>query len=147
MTYSDSGFVDVTSEDIATAIEALHEEQTLVSCRGRFQMTSDERARHDAFELWISAWIRQFSGMEPGRVHFARIDMHRLRGIIFAGFKARLARRYRMAAMSDDMAFIGKMKRMQAIEDFETRMWNPEPFSGSVICFERAVFLRSARRA
>lgn len=145
--FGSSGFVEISEADIEMAIEALREEQLLVAARCDFRMNEDERVRHDALELWIASWIRQFSDMDPGRVHFARKDMERLRGILFNGFKIRYARRYRFAVMSGDRRTAVMGPRLHDMEKFESRMWDPEPFAGSAICFERAVADRAVRRA
>lgn len=147
MTYSDSGFVELSTCDIAMAMEALREEEMLAGSQGHGRMTDEEIAANDAFSLWIASWIRRFASMKPGRVHFSTGDMQRLRGILFTSYKLRFIRNYRAAVMSDNPAFMTMARRLQHMEELEARMWKPEPLAGSVICFERTVATRAARRA
>jgi hypothetical protein len=132
-----SGFVELTDSDISTAIEALAEERIVASCRGGHGFSPAE-AEHDAvYARWVETWFRQFSGMRTGRVFFASADMNRLRGILFTSYKTQLVRRYRRAVLSDDPAYLTMVGRLCEIEKFETRMRDPEPFSGTVIGFNR----------
>lgn len=142
-----SGFVEVCKADIEIASEALEEEANLHLIRSGFKMNDADRALHEATGLWIEAWRRQFVDMVPGRVHFARSDMERLRGIFFSGYKVRLVQRLRLASSGRgrNLPLLGA--RLQQTEEFERRMYDPEPFSGSVVCFERAVASRFLRRA
>lgn len=132
-----SGTVEMKAVDIATAVEALLEEQSLcasISGRGASQSEIDH---HEAYMGWIASWLRQFSAMAPGAVFFSEPDLLRLRGILFNSFKARFSRRYRKAVLSDDLAFMPMFHRLQQIEDLEARMLDPVPFSGEVIGFDR----------
>jgi hypothetical protein len=131
-----SGTVDLKAEDIVTALEALSEEQSLVASMSGRGATQAEIDFHEAYLSWIASWLRQFSDMAPGAVFFSEHDLLRLRGIFFNAFKARLARCYRNAVLSDDSVFVPMLRRLQQIEDFEARMLEPTPFSGEVIGFD-----------
>jgi hypothetical protein len=132
-----SGFVELTASDISTAIEALAEERIVAACRGGHGFSPAVSEHDAAYARWVETWFRQFSGMRTGRVFFASADMHRLRGILFTSYKTQLARRYRRAVLSDDPAYLTMVGQLCEIEEFETRMRDPEPFSGTVIGFNR----------
>lgn len=132
-----SGFVELTGSDIEIAIEALKEERILVSCRGGCRLSPAEMEYYSAYAGWVEAWLRQFTGMRPGRIFFSEVDMGRLRGILFTSYKTQLSRRYRRAVLTDDPVFLKMTGRLCEIEKFEARMRDPEPFSGSVIGFSR----------
>ncbi len=142
-----SGFVELSASDIATAIEAIEEERILVSCRGGCRLSPAEMEYYSAYAGWVEAWLRQFTGMRPGRIFFSEIDMGRLRGILFTSYKTQLSRRYRKAVLTDDPVFLKMTGRLCEIEKFEERMRNPEPYSGTVIGFDRVLPAARASRS
>ncbi|NTF17848.1 hypothetical protein G6L37_05495 [Agrobacterium rubi] len=147
MKSNNSGFVDVTSDDIDIAIAALLEEKLMVSYRTKHRVDEDGVRSFEADTAWLSLWLREFESMEPGRAYFAKADMERLRGIIFTGYKRNFAQRYRSAVMSCNSQFTHMIGRMQRIEEFEARMWDPEQAEDSVVAFDCITSHQEARYA
>jgi hypothetical protein len=128
-----SGIVELSAADIKLALQAMQEEESMISCIATSHRSAESVAQHESYRHWVSSWVRRFYEMIPGRVYFSEVDIGRLIGILFNCYKPRVARSYRRAVLENDYGTFSMIYDLRQLEDLEMRMRNPEAVDGTII--------------